>query len=298
MSWAYHYDQRWSLALSSCFIGLVFSFAIVFAITHPEPKKSSSLTSVFFLGRLPNPRYTFAGRLVDVKMCLYLVGAILLELNVLSFAAAHYLSHQSDPNPGIFVYAALFSFFVSEYLFFEDVHLYTYDFFAENVGFKLGWGCLCFYPHFYCIGIWDTARRPNPHNSTWLYIAAATTFFIGWILARGANMQKFYYKRDLDQQWFTFKTVSSSDGKHKLLCGGFWGLARHVNYLGEILMATGLTLSLGCPGAAIPWLYPLYYVTFLASRQYDDDVRCAKKYGSLWEEYCKIVPYRIVPFIY
>ena len=48
----------------------------------------------------------------------------------------------------------MLSFFVVEYLYHEHVHLYTYDLFAEKLGFKLIWGCLCFYPFFYPIGVW------------------------------------------------------------------------------------------------------------------------------------------------
>jgi delta14-sterol reductase len=82
------------------------------------------------------------------------------------------------------------------------------------------------------------------------------------------------------------------------LCSGFWRVSRHVNYLGEILMALALALSLGRPGGIGPWLYPLYYVALLVPRQHDDDRRCAEKYGALWQEYCRRVPYRIVPFVY
>ncbi len=63
-------------------------------------------------------------------------------------------------------------------------------------------------------------------------------------------------------------------------------------------MAVGLTLSLGHPSAVAPWLYPLYYVGLLFPRQAADDRRCAAKYGALWQEYCRRVPYRIIPFVY
>ena len=89
-----------------------------------------------------------------------------------------------------------------------------------------------------------------------------------------------------------------SDGESHLLCSGFWGVSRHVNYLGEILMATGLALSLGWPLALGPWLYPLYYLAFLLRRERDDDRRCAEKYGPLWDEYLKRVPWRIIPRVY
>ena len=55
---------------------------------------------------------------------------------------------------------------------------------------------------------------------------------------------------------------------------------------------------LGYPGALLPWLYPLYYVLLLVPRQLDDDRRCAEKYGALWDEYRRAVPYRIVPWLY
>lgn len=83
-----------------------------------------------------------------------------------------------------------------------------------------------------------------------------------------------------------------------MLFSSFWGLSRHVNYLGEILRATGLALSLGWPGMLGPWLYPLYYVALLVPRERADDRRCAAKYGRLWERYRERVPWHIVPGIY
>ena len=72
----------------------------------------------------------------------------------------------------------------------------------------------------------------------------------------------------------------------------------HINYLGEVLMAVGLTLALGYPWLILPWLYPLYYIIFLVTRERDDDKRCAGKYGALWDEYQKVVPWRIIPRVY
>jgi delta14-sterol reductase len=68
--------------------------------------------------------------------------------------------------------------------------------------------------------------------------------------------------------------------------------------MGEILMATGIVLCAGHPSSIWPWLYPLYYIALLFPRQIADDKLCSRKYGALWDQYVKKVPYRIIPYIY
>jgi len=293
LAWDFFWTTRWESLAGACIVGLAFTAWIVLQ----APPTGKGLLADLFLGRLENPQW-LNGR-VDAKMWLYLVGATMLGLNIYSFAMHHIRTFPDDPSPGVLLYASLFTFFLTEYLFFERVHLYTYDFLAERVGFKLGWGCLLFYPFFYAIGLWSLADAPNPKGSSVLLVVAGVLFFLGWILARGANMQKYAFKRDPSAMFLgVIAPRVLSDGDKRLLASGFWGLARHVNYLGELLMATGLTLSLGSPGAFTPWLYPLYYVVLLVPRQIDDDRRCEQKYKALWVEYVRRVPYRIIPGIY
>ena len=284
--------HRWEGLGGACVLGLLFTFAMVL----PAPPTSKGLAADLYLGRLENPQ-TPGGR-ADAKMVLYLVGAVLLELNLLSFAA-HAAAVNGHLPASVALHVALFSFFVCEYLFFEEVHLYTYDFFAERVGFKLGWGCIVFYPYFYGVGLWNVAGRPDPQMPAWALVAAAAVFFTGWALSRGANLQKFWFKTQPSKHAFGVLVPGTvTDGARTLLCSGFWGLSRHINYLGEVLMASGLALALGWPGAVGPWMYPLYYVALLVPRQIDDDRRCQEKYGELWARYCARVRWRIVPGIY
>jgi delta14-sterol reductase len=293
LAWDFFWATRWDGLAGACVLGLVFTFAIVI----PAPGTGKGLLADLYLGRIENPQW-LGGR-IDAKMWLYLVGATMLGLNLYSFAMHHRLTFADDPSPGVTLYVALFTFFLCEYLFFERVHLYTYDFFAERVGFKLGWGCLVFYPFFYGVGLWSVADLPNPHVSTAMRAIAASVFLCGWSLARGANMQKFAFKRDASAKFLgAIAPEVVTDGDKKLLVSGFWRVSRHVNYLGEILMATGLTLALGAPDHLAPWLYPIYYAALLVPRQIDDDRRCAAKYGPLWDEYVRRVPYRILPGVY
>lgn len=292
MPWDWLWRVRWPGALGACVLGLAVSACFVLT----APATGGGLLADFYLGRRPNPR--LLGGRVDAKMFLYAYGAVMLELNLLSFASHHFLAFPDDPSPGVVLYVVLFTWFVLDYLFLERVHLYTYDLFAERLGFKLAWGCLNWYPYFYAVGLWAVADLPNPGSPTWLLVLSAVVFLAGWTLARGANMQKFAFKRNPDQAFLGLEPAVVSDGERGLLCNGFWGVARHVNYLGEILMATGLALSLGRPELVGPWLYVLYYVLLLGFRERDDDRRCAEKYGALWEEYRAAVPWRIVPRVY
>ncbi|MBI9099350.1 MAG: DUF1295 domain-containing protein, partial [Spirochaetaceae bacterium] len=235
------YRVRFYSLAGAFFIGLIFTLLIVL----PYPPTGKSLPLDLFFGRLDNPQ--FGEGKIDAKMWLYLSGAILLQLNALSFASYHYISFGSESSPGVFVCTAMITYFIFDYLTFEEVHLYTYDFFAEKVGFKLGWGCLTFYPFFYSISLFTTAHLPDSGKPLWFTLMSIVLFLSGWILARGANMQKFYFKTQPQKSFLRIQPQTLTEGNKRLLINGFWGASRHINYLGEILMAIGITLSVGYP---------------------------------------------------
>ena len=47
----------------------------------------------------------------------------------------------------------------------------------------------------------------------------------------------------------------------------------------------------------IPYFYVVYFGILLVHRQIRDDEQCKLKYGNDWDEYCKRVPYKIIPYI-
>lgn len=117
--------------------------------------------------------------------------------------------------------------------------------------------------------------------------------------------------------------ITTSTGR-KLITSGWWGAARHINYLGDWLMSWSFclpTLASGYvvrrsiltgesvvsqgsanefQGWAIPvtYFYMLYFAILLIHRERRDDENCHKKYGKDWEEYRKLVKWRIVPGVY
>ena len=161
------------------------------------------------------------------------------------------ISSKENSN-ALLTYTALFTWFVVEYLFLEVVHLYTYDLFAEKIGFKLVWGCLFFYPFFYTLNGYILAMRAtssDPSND--LSPIASTLIFLlffrfqlaylqtilappitlnvhrikyfyksGWIITRGANMQKFFFKRYPEHKKFLFGLIEQTPLRpgSRLLC--------------------------------------------------------------------------------
>lgn len=286
------------------------------SMTEVEQDLNRSFLVHFFFGQQFNPRYAVPSfwntanqneRVFDIKMFLYLVGAVMLALNVYS---ASFLQRERDGHflNATIAYTWMFTHFLVEYLYFEQVHLYTYDLFAEKMGFKLFWGCTVFYPFFYAIGtrslLYHSLADESAHGyrdlTRFEVSALLLCFYAGWVLTRGPNLQKFYFKTDPTQRkvfagLLEQRTIKDS----RILCSGFWGLSRHINYFGETVQSIAISIPPWfVSGSLLPFLYPLYYVLLFTARQLDDDRICLEKYGEKWEQYMSVVPYRIIPFVW
>ena len=240
----------------------------------------------------------------DLKMYLYVVGGTMFSLNALSGAAYHYELFGADSNPGVFLYAAFFTFYIMDYFIFERVQLYTYDVIHEKLGFMLIWGGLVVYGWMFIVPLWGMAALPDPGfsepwNYVWL-IGSATLFLLGWGIGRGANLQKYTFKRWPDRKFLgIIEPRYIEAGDRKILYSGLWGVARHFNYMGEGFLALSIALVFGHFGNPWAWTYFVFVVTFFTFRQRGDDELCAEKYGAeKWAEYQSRVKYRIFPGIY
>lgn len=68
-----------------------------------------------------------------------------------------------------------------------------------------------------------------------------------------------------------------------------------MNYTGDLMMAFAYCMPCGITYGPKPYFYFIYLTTLLLHRAYRDDTKCSEKYGKLWEEYCRRVPYVFVP---
>ena len=282
--------------------GTVFAliFAILAVFTQPSGGKNS--IAELWTGRVRE--IAFFNYRFDVKMWFYVVGGSMLALNALSGAAYHYDRFGADANPGIYLYAAFFTFYITDYFIFERVQLYTYDLIHEKMGFMLFWGGLIVYGWLFILPLWGMAAYPDPGFSTgWTYvwlIGTGALFLLGWSISRGANMQKYTFKRWPDRKFLgVIEPKYIEAGDRKILYSGFWGAARHFNYLGEGFLSLSIALAFGHFTNPWAWTYFVFIVTLFTFRQRDDDRHCAEKYGEeKWAEYKARVKYRILPGVY
>ncbi len=283
--------------------GTVFTviFTILAVFSQPEGRVKSRFLAWWF-GRAQEIQL-FNGRF-DVKMYFYVVGGTMLSLNALSGAVYHYELFGENSNPGVFLYAAIFTFYVLDYFVFERVQLYTYDLIHENVGFKLFWGGLVVYGWMFILPLWGMAVYPDPGfppgwKNFWL-VGTAALFLCGWCISRGANMQKYTFKRWPDRKFLgLIRPEYIEAGDRRILCNGLWGVARHFNYMGEGFFALSIALVFGYFTNLWAWTYFIFIVSMFTYRQRDDDKHCAEKYGAeQWAEYRARVKWRIVPGIY
>lgn len=88
------------------------------------------------------------------------------------------------------------------------------------------------------------------------------------------------------------RIIKSDRGE--LFVDGWWAYGRKINYTAD----TVITLMYGLVCTVhnfIPFYHFFFFVGMLLHRSARDDARCNKKYGPLWEEYVRLVPYRFIP---
>ena len=293
-------DWLWRVKWHAIAGGVALSAVLTTWVVFRAPADQRSGLVQWLDGRARNMQF---GDRVDAKMFLYIFGGAYLALNAVASAAYHEGQFGAAANIGLYLHAAMWVWFVADYFSFERVQLFTFDIIEERVGFKLIFGCIVVYPCLYPVAMWFLAPLPAPdidpaYNMLWLG-GSALVFLAGWVITRGANYQKYTFKRTPERVFLgVMRPTTITDGNKTILCGGFWGASRHMNYFGEILLALGMALALGHFTNAWTWVYFVYLTIFFVVRERIDDGRCAEKYGDLWTQYRAKTPYRLVPGIY
>lgn len=277
----------------------------------------------WYIGRELNPRVVLPLLDVEVDIKAFmelrpgLLGWVMLDL---AFMAKQYASYGYVTDSMLIVTFAQ-AWYVLDSLWMEPAILTTMDIVTDGFGFMLAFGDLAWVPFVYSLQARYLSVHPVMLGPFYLVLIAAVQL-TGYYIFRASNSEKNTFRTNPNDPKVAHLAYIQTHTGSRLLTSGWWGRARHINYLGDWLMSwsfclptlaagykitpsivhpgTRLISTDGMAGAAIPitYFYLLYFAILLIHRESRDDEKCRKKYGADWEEYCKKVPWRIVPYIY
>lgn len=250
----------------------------------------------FFIGRELNPR--LFNETFDLKFFNELRPGLFQWLLINISCAVKQYETTGNVSTGMWIVLLAEGYYVFDAVLNEPSILTTMDIIMDGFGFMLAFGDLAYVPALYSLQARFLATNSVPLSN--IQIAGIVGIaLLGMFVFRGANSQKDAFKKNPNSAEFkNFKIITTPTGS-KLLADGWWGKARHINYFGDWLMSVAWCLpTLTANGFFLTYYYPLYFAILLIHRDLRDDAKCRAKYGKAWEEYCKQVPYRIVPYVY
>ncbi|KAH7927577.1 ERG4/ERG24 ergosterol biosynthesis protein [Leucogyrophana mollusca] len=185
------------------------------------------------------------------------------------------------------------TWYVADGLYNEPAIFTTMDITTDGFGFMLAVGDLTWVPFVYSLQARYLVFKPMELGALCATGILALNL-LGYYIFRDANGEKNDFRNGRNPKNLQYFTTEKGS---KLLTSGWWGRSRHPNYFGDILMALAWSLPTGFD-TPITYFYVIYFSVLLIHRQRRDDENCEKKYGKDWETYKKLVPYRIIPYIY
>ncbi|KAI9189070.1 erg24, C-14 sterol reductase [Blastocladiella emersonii ATCC 22665] len=247
----------------------------------------------FFIGRELNPRIGSFDLKYFCELRPGLIGWLLINL---SFMAKQYATHGTvtDAMALVVVFQAWYVFDAVKN---EAAVLTTMDITTDGFGMMLVGGDLVWVPFSYSL----QARYLAMHDATFLGPVPAAAILavnlLGYWIFRSANSEKDAFRSNPNAPDVAHLKYMETASGSKLLVSGWWGIARHINYFGDWIMSVAWSLPCGFADP-LPYYYPIYFAILLVHRFYRDEHKCKSKYGKDWDEYCRRVPSRIVPYVF
>jgi len=213
-------------------------------------------------------------------------------------------------RPGL-VFCALGNMLYLVGFFMQEKHYTsTIDIIEDSAGFYETYGCLSWVPSIYTLH----TRVAIAAVDQWSWTAASIIFVVsalGWALNWWTNEERSIFRRNPESYCprpFTQPgkvarsiVVPRPDGSSAyLLVDGWWRVVRKPQYIFELISAWswGVLAMGGTWLDLVGFFYPFYLTILLLHRIERDHRRCLAKYGTYFEEYCQIVPYKLIPGVY
>eukprot|EP00064_Thunnus_orientalis_P010936 superscaffoldBa00001528_g10965 len=296
----YIHSNFLQLAAATFLISVLLSIYLYVRSRYAAPDQlalggnSGNVIYDFFKGHELNPRIKDFDLKFFCEMRPGLIGWCLINF---AMALAEMKQQQLDAPSHAMILVNLFQLlYVVDGLWNEEAILTTIDLMHDGFGFMLAFGDLVWVPFTYTLQAYYLVNHPNPLSPLALSVIVSLKL-IGFYIFRKSNSEKNAFRRNpSDPKLSHLKTIPTATGK-SLLVSGWWGVVRHPNYLGDLIMALAWSLPCGF-SHLLPWYYMIYFIILLVHRDSRDMNECRRKYGSAWDEYCRTVRYRIIPRVY
>ncbi|KNC52320.1 7-dehydrocholesterol reductase [Thecamonas trahens ATCC 50062] len=273
----------------------------VFAPTSVDNYDSGNAVFDIYWGRELYPRiFGF-----DVKIfsnCRF--GMMSWPLLLLAYAAKQYELY-GFVSDSMLVSIGIQFVYLTKFYWWEAGYFRSMDIAHDAAGFYLVFGCCAWLPVVYTSHSLYLVKHPV----VWGWPLAGAIFAAGTVSVlinywadkqrqdfRSTNGQLKIWGKDPVIVRAEYQTEEGEFKKSILLASGWWGVARHFHYVPEVLGAFFWTFPGGF-GSLLQYFYVIFLVILLTDRAFRDDARCRSKYGKYWDEYCELVPYRIVPYL-
>ncbi|XP_064860910.1 delta(14)-sterol reductase TM7SF2-like isoform X2 [Oncorhynchus nerka] len=234
------------LPLAVCAIGVSFLlspylYICSFWAPHHAPAQGGNTGNPLydlFMGRELNPRIGSFDLKYFCELRPSLIGWVVINLGMLMKEV-----ELRDPASLAMILVNSFQLlYVADALWNEEAVLTTMDIVHDGFGFMLAVGDLAWVPFTY--GMQAAFLVVHPQSLSPLGATAIVPLNgVGYYIFRKSNSQKNLF-RPYASQCGIPGDYCHSNGK-RLLVSGWWGLVRHPNYLGDLLMALAWSLPCG-----------------------------------------------------
>lgn len=322
------YDNWGSILIIMAILAYILSIvAYIKAYIWPnDPADRKFTSSIFYnyiMGIELNPR-TFG---IDWKLFFNgrpgIIGWTIINL---SFTATQHYEHGYVTN-SMWLVNFLQFLYVGYFFYRESWYLKTLDISLDHFGWMFAFGDLVWLPAMYTLQALYLVKYPIELSPIY-FLFVLILGMVGFHIFAESNNQKdkfkkyiikssdgklqlkqttdgannnLYYKNDVYIWGEPIKFITcyyyTGDGVRytsKLLISGWWGLARHINYTGDVIFSLAYSLACGYDNF-FPYFYVIYLTFLLILRTVRDESKCSKKYGKYWKKYCDHVPYRFIP---
>lgn len=235
------------------------------------------------------------------------------QLAGFSFCYRSYTLNGNTMDWGLFFAALSQYLYLVKFFIWEMGYMRSIDIIVDRAGFEIQWGCLVWVPSVYTLHSRFLVQNPSGLSlpvAGGLFVLSMMGVVLNYMadrerdVFRATNGETLVWgkKPSFIKATYTIidrKTGKSSKKTSLLLASGFWGVARHFQYFFELTAAwSWCLLANPLQNGVLVCFYAAFLTYLLIDRAERDSKKCHLKYGKYYEEYCQLVPYKILPGIY